>query len=288
MKPSDSLLRNSRSIGIVLFITLCSLKAVGQYNGTRSTSGFLDTQFWLGLKLGANVTQVSPKTRMSGFSPINYSSDSLKKTYDQFSLPGFQVGLEMTGYHNGFSLTFQPSYKKTRFQYTSQLAWEGATSGNRFETTYDVKQNLDLIELPLSVKYDLIRRGSLRPFVMIGGVYSMIASAQKEITVTQIDFSSNAPLTTSGGSAIIGVKEAFKGFFGVSGGAGINVDYWNIRTVLQASYNYSLTEVTRKNVRQDEFASIGDTNDEILLRDINLSLSFIFPFRFIDNQLKSR
>lgn len=248
---------------------------------------FLDTQFWLGLRMGINYTQAFPETRNTGFSPIDYSADSLQKSYDDFALPGAHMGLEMNFYHRGFSALFQPAYKRSRYKYNSLLEWRGESSGNRFETRYDVEQRLDVIELPLMIKYDIIRKGKIRPFVMVGGFHSFIASAQKDVKITQIDYSSGSPLQSSGGTSTLGVKDAFKGFTGVSGGAGVNLDYWNIRTVFEVNYKRSLTSATQPNIQQNELASLGETNDEIFLRDISVSLSFVFPFRFIDQQFKA-
>ena len=151
----------------LLLLFTGSVKA--QYNGRKKLDKFLDTQFWLGLKLGTNFTQAFPENRNTGFSPIDYSADSLRKHYNDFSLPGAHMGLEMNFYHRGFSISFQPAYKRSRYQYSSQLAWEGETSGTRFETKYEVEQRMDLIELPFMIKYDVVRKGKVRPFVMIGG-----------------------------------------------------------------------------------------------------------------------
>lgn len=248
---------------------------------------FLDTQFWLGLKIGMNYTQAFPNVRNTGFSPIDYNADSLQKSYDDFALPGAHMGLEMNFYHKGFSASFQPAYKRSRYKYNSALEWRGEQANNRFETRYDVEQRLDLIELPLMIKYDVIRSGKIRPFVMVGGYHSLILSAQKEVKITQTDYSSGSPLQSSGGTTTLGVKDAFKNFWGVAGGAGVNLDYWNIRTVFEVSYKRSLTSATQPNEQQNELASLGETNDEIFLRDINVSLSFVFPFRFIDQQFKA-
>jgi len=274
-------------------ITFCALLLIvfaskAQYNGKKSIDGFLDTQFWLGLKIGGNVTQAFPDVRNAGFSPINYSSDTLRKDYQDFSLPGAHMGLEMNFYHKGFSVSFQPAYKRSRFEYSSELEWRGETSTNRFQTRYDVEQRLDVIELPLMIKYDLKKSGNVRPFVMLGGFHSRIASAQKEVNITQTDYSSGTPLTSDGGRTLLGVKDAFKPFSGVSGGVGVNLDYWNIRTVFEINYKRALNSATRPNIQENEFASLGEINDEVFLRDINISLGFVFPFRFIDKQFSAR
>ena len=73
----------------------------------------------------------------------------------------------------------------------------------------------------------------------------------------------------------------------VSGGIGLNLDYWNIRTVFEINYKRSLDSATRPNVQQNELASFGEVNDEVFLRDLNVSLGFVFPFRFINSSLKA-
>ena len=286
MTPRD-LLSGNRKI-FIGFLFLFALQTNAQYNGKKSIDGFLDTQFWLGLKMGTNLTQAFPETRNTGFSPINYSSDSLQKSYSDFTLPGAHMGLQMNFYHKGFSISFQPVYKRSRYKYSSELEWRGDAASSRFVTRYDVEQKLDVIELPLLVKYEIIQSGNIRPFVMVGGFHSRIASAQKEVDITQTDFSSGTALQSDGGSAIIGVKDAFEAFSGVSGGVGVNLDYWNIRTVLEVKYQHGLTPATKPNVQENEFASLGETNDEIFLRDINISLGFVFPFRFIDKQFAAK
>lgn len=248
---------------------------------------FLDTQFWLGLKMGVNYTQVFPNQENTGFSPINYSADSLQKSYSDFSLPGAHMGLEMNFYHRGFSVSFQPAYKRSRYKYFSVLEWMGELPNSRFETRYDIEQKLDLIELPMMIKYDVIRRGKVRPFVMAGGFYSLIASAQKEVVISQIDYSSGTALGSNGGNTTLGVNDSFQNFSGIAGGLGVNLDYWNIRTVVEINYKRSLTSATRPNAQQNELASLGETNDEIYLRDLSFSISLVFPFRFIDQQFKA-
>lgn len=273
-------------LSILLLLMFCATLALGQRKpkSINPLEGFLDTQFWLGLKIGGNVTQAFPETRFAGFSPIDYSPDSLEKSYSDFSLPGAHMGLEMNFYHRGFSVSFQPAYKRSRFEYSSQTSWRGALINNRFDSRFDVEQRLDVIELPLIIKYEIIQSGKIRPFVMAGGYHSRIASAQKEVRVTNTDFSSGRPLSSDGGATIIGVKDAFQPFSGVSGGIGVNLDYWNIRTVLEIQYQRGLTSATKPNVQENQFASLGEITDEVLLREINISLGFVFPFRFIDKQ----
>lgn len=281
------LLFGNRSLLIVGLLML-SLVSLGQKKTPKSAfESFLDTQFWLGIRVGVNYTQAFPDTRNTGFSPINYSADTVQKVYDDFSMPGAHMGLEMNFYHRGFSVSFQPAYKRTNYNYSSGFEWEGEQITSRFETTYSVEQRLDLLELPLMLKGDLIRKGKIRPFLMFGGFYSIVTSAQKDIDIRQVSYTSGTALASDAGSFAVGGRGAFQNFLGIGGGAGVNLDYWNIRTVFELNYKMSLSDVTKPNVLQNELASLGEVNDGITLRDINISLSFIFPFRFIDQQFKA-
>jgi len=287
MIPKDSLSGNSAFLLTLLLLVTVVHTCQAQKRPPNPLESFLDTQFWLGLKMGINYTQAHPEKRNTGFSPVNYDADSLKKNYNDFADPGAHMGLEMTFYHRGFSISFQPSFKRANFSYSSQLSWQNENGSTLLETTYNVDQHLDLIELPLMIKYDVLQSGKIRPFVMVGGFHSVIISAQKDVSITQTDFSGGTPLNSPGGSTSLAVKDAFQNFRGVSGGVGANLDYWNIRTVVEISYRHSLTEVTRPNFQQNELASLGEINDDITLRDLNFSVSFIFPFRFIDQQFKA-
>jgi opacity protein-like surface antigen len=284
LKDSSS----GRRVYLLIIIICSSLLGSAQTREPNPLESFLDTQFWLGLRFGTNYTQVKAKNRQTGFSPIDYSTDSLQKSYDNFATPGLQVGLEINMYHRGFSASFQPAFKRSNYNYRSNLEWTGADPNSRFETNYTIDQRLDLIELPLNIKYEIIRNGEIRPFVMVGGFYSIISSSQKDVTIRQVDYSSGQALLASTGTTTLGDKDSFQNFTGYALGAGVNLDYWNIRSVIEISYRRSLTPLTRNTGQQNELASLGETNDKLFLRDINISIGFVFPFRFIDSQFQAR
>ncbi len=285
MTQRDLLYASKWLICLVVFIVGISSAEAQRQNKKRPgnpVESFLDTQFWLGLRFGTNITQAYPGERFSGFSPINYNADTLNKTYENYNIAGGQFGIEMNFYHRGFSVSFQPTIKRTRYRYSSALNWDGESISSLFELTYTVDQKLDQLELPLVLKYDLIQQGKVRPFLMGGGYYAMILSAQKEVSISQVDYSSGTPLPSEVGITTLGVTDAFRNFYGWTAGGGVNLDYWNIRTVIEIGYKHGFTAATATNVRQNELASLGEVNDELFLRDINFSVSFVFPFRYID------
>lgn len=273
---------------ILLVLGFATNTVQAQY-GSRYTGSnlgeFLKTQWWLGLRVGMNYAEPSPGTRYSSIDPIDYELEDLNKTYESFNLPGVLMGLDVTFYHKGFSIGVQPSFKQMHYSFMSEFAWEGATDAERFETMYETKQSLSYIELPVTLKYELIKRGKVRPFVMAGMHYSYLADAEKETNITNTDYMSGAPRAFDGGSVNLKVKNQFQDYYGAFAGLGTGFDYLNIRTVLEITYMYGLSPVSNSNRRYDadELTSLGELNDEVNLNNINVSLSFVFPLRYIDN-----
>ncbi len=122
----------SRGILLLLFYWI-SIAGFGQMKPDKNPlESFLDTQFWLGLRMGINYSQAFPEVRSSGFSPINYPSNDLRKSYNAFGLSGAHMGLEMNFYYRGFSASFQPTFKRNRYAYTSEFVWVGLLPNDQF------------------------------------------------------------------------------------------------------------------------------------------------------------
>lgn len=245
---------------------------------------FLDTQWWLGLRFGLNYTQPDPVSRYSSLNAIDYEKSALEKSYDVLAQAGAQAGLDVTFYHQGISLELQPTFKVMRYSYFSKLEWTGNSNADRFETRYDIIQSLRVLEVPLVVKYDIIQHGTIRPFVMAGLQHSFLIGAEKDTEITHTDYVSGSPEEFSGGKISLGVKDQFKNFYGAVGGIGVNLDAGNIRTIFEATYLYGLNSATKTGslYRENELVSLGEVNDEIKLNNLNFSLSFVFPLRYID------
>ncbi len=275
--------------GLFVLATVVAAEAqpIKKPKANKPKYGFLDTQFWLGVKFGSNLANPSAQSQLSGFSPIDYPSNKLSKTYDSYALPGGQAGIEMTFYHRGFSVGLHPMYQRSRYRYTNSLEWTGEQPTERFATVYESEQRVDVINLPVFLKYDIIQDGKMRPFVLGGGFYSFVTSAEREVNITQTDYSFGVAQTIDGGTLNLGVKHAFQNYYGWVAGGGISFDYWNIRTVLEITYNQSLNSATREGTSQNELSSLGDQNDDIRLSNIVGSLSFVFPLRFIDRQFQA-
>ena len=272
---------------LMLGLTFSSVQAQRRLDAKGGISAFLDTQWWLGLKFGTNVTSPIVGDRYSVLSPVNYAESDLDKAYDDFTIPGFQGGLDATFYTKGFSIGLQPAFKFVVFSYENRLNWEIGGQQEAFSTRYQIKQGLNTLEIPLTVKYDIIKQGKLRPYVILGGFYSFVLSGRKKVQVDHRDAILNTDINA--GEMIIGKNDEFKDYAGVLGGVGASFDYGNIRILLDITYQRSLLSAIEPEAlfAENQLFAIGNITDDISLSHINASMGIVFPLRFIDNTFQS-
>ena len=272
-------------ITLLFLVTHTSFAQFGNKSTGSNLNEFLKTQWWLGLRIGANVAQPDPVNRYTSIDPIDYDVAALQKTYSSFDTPGVLIGLDISFYHHGFSLGIQPGFRQMKYGYFSDLSWSGNTDIEQFDTRYDIEQSVSYLELPVTVKYELIKQGKVRPFIMGGMHYSFIMGATKKTDITHTDYLSGQPRSYSGGAVSINTKDEFQNYYGALGGIGTGFDFFNIRTVLEITYMYGLSSISDPSGRFEvtELTTLGEVNDEINLNQINVSLSFVFPLRYIDN-----
>ena len=121
------------------------------YSGKESS--FLSQQWYLGLMIGANVTEPVPGTRYSTFSPIDTSPESLYKSYEKYNKVGIQAGIDFTYQYKMLVVSLQPNFRRESFAYSNQYMWvDDTNSENTLELNYSQEQNLDYIEIPLIMK----------------------------------------------------------------------------------------------------------------------------------------
>ena len=286
MTPNVSSSGN-RFILLIITALLVSSGLHAQRTGPRktaSTKSFLDTQWWLGIRSGMTFAKPVVLARYYGFSPINYTADENDKEFSSFSEPGVMAGLDIIFYHKGFSIGFHPSFKSLKYGYEQRQTWT-SNDVDALETIIAAKQTVQYVEVPFMVKYDVIRSGKIRPFVQAGWQYSFLIDASKDASITQRDFITDPPQQFSGGQVNFGNKTSFTNYTGAIGGIGVNLDYLNIRTVVEIIYQQGLSPVTSKSdpFMENELAAFGDAQDKVSLNQLSFSVSFIFPLRFIDN-----
>jgi outer membrane protein W len=257
----------------------------------REDAKFLNKQWWLGLKGGANLSKVSVEKSYSAIAPTNYEYSDIAKRYTNFDLMGSQVTLEATFYFKGFSFSFQPTYQHSRFIYTNTYSWSSELEAtNHVELNFEQEQKIDHAIIPLVVKYD-ITGNKLRPYVQIGVYTAMLLNANKSVAISGVDNAAGGVNEFKEESIIIGAKDLFaKNHWGIMGGAGLNYNLGNnVRLNLDVLYRHGMSNIVSTDNRygSDRLSGVGDVMDDLTLDNLSFSVGCLFPLRFLSSGFKT-
>jgi len=253
-------------------------------------NSFLDKQWWIGLKIGPNLTKASPDTRYSVLAPIDYPLEVTDKQYDGFKKLGSQATLEITFNYKSLGFSFQPTYRLSRFTYTNSYRWDNPENPDEtLQINYLHEQKVDYADLPLLVKYD-ITGNTLRPFVQLGIFYSILVNANKSVEITGTDSGSGGTNEFASEPVAVGAKDLFhKGYWGIVAGAGLHYNLGNVRVILDLSYRKGMSNVTNTENRfgNDRLAGITDALDDMTTDNLAISIGCLFPMRFLSTTYQS-
>ena len=252
-------------------------------------NSFLDKQWWVGLKIGPNLTKVNPDVRYSILTPTNYAQELTEKKYDGFKKLGSQATLEITFNYKGIGFSFQPTYRLSRFTYSNDFMWDNPeNSTEMLQLKYEHEQKVDYADLPLIVKYD-ITGNQLKPYVQGGIFYSVLINANKTVEITGTDFASGGTNQLSSEPVIVGAKDLFhKSYWGIIAGAGLHYNLGNVRLVMDMSYRIGMSNITDTENRfsNDRLSGIGDAFDDMKADNLILSVGCLFPMRILSTSFK--
>lgn len=256
----------------------------------EAQNSFLDKQWWIGLKIGPNLTKATPDTRHSILTPTNYAAVLNDKAYDGFKQLGSQATLEITFNYKGIGFSFQPSYRLSRFTYTNQFMWDNSENpAESMVLHYSHEHKVDYADLPLIVKYDFTSN-TLRPYIQAGIFYSVLVNANKVVDISGTDFASGGTNEFSSEPLIVGAKDLFyKGYWGIIAGTGLHYNLGNVRLVLDMSYRIGMSNITNTENRfsNDRLSGIGDALDDMKTDNLVVSIGCLFPMRFLSTSFKS-
>jgi hypothetical protein len=256
----------------------------------RKNDSFLSKQWWLGLKVGPNLSNVAVETPYSVVSPTDYNVADVAKQYERFKSAGIQVTFEATFYLKGFSITAQPTYRMNRFAYENDFEWSDAEKPeNRLELNYRQEQNVAYLDWPLLAKYEF-PSASFKPYLQLGIYSSMLLDATKRVDVSGVDHASGGTNNFQNEPIIIGATDLFARYhWGFTGGAGLYYPIGNIRLNLDLMYRYGMSNIasTEHRYGSDRLSGVGDSLDDMNLRSLSLSVGCLFPLRFLGSGFKS-
>jgi hypothetical protein len=271
-------------IPLLVCIALHGLAQRGRTTNNRSGDPFLQTQWYLGFKGGGNLSKVISTQSYSAIEPLNYNINNTAKTYDGFKHLGGQAALVFTFYTRGFSVSFEPGFVSNIFEYSTEATWtDSEDPANTLDLSYRHRTKMNYIDFPLTFKYDLMR-GNLRPFIGVGGYYSLLLNATRTIERSGTDRASGGSGPFTDDPITIGITDQFiSSSIGIVGFIGASYDPGNIRIILDLGYRYGLNNITNTATRYDEnqLTGIGEAMDDLKLQAMTANLSFVFPLKFI-------
>lgn len=285
-------------IPLVLCLMLFSLAAHSQVNKTKrkssfakkndANSKFLDKQWWLGFKGGINFSKAVVDKSYGVYSPSNYEASTIDKKYDDWSGVGAHATVEVTFTFRQFSVSFQPTYRNSKFSYSNHYEWidEGQP---QLILDFKQEQKVDWAELPLIFKYD-ITQTKLRPYVQFGAYYAFLINANKSVETSGIDYASGSENKFTEPDIIVGASDLFaRKHWGLAFGAGVNYHVGNIRLNLDVMYRKSMSLVnsTENRYGDPRLSGTGDVMDDVKLNNIAISLGCLFPLRFLSSGFQS-
>ena len=244
---------------------------------------------WLGIKGGINLAQAAVSQSYTVLVPPPTAIVD-GKDYKSFRNLGMQAALEVTFYTKGFSISVQPTYRNSSFEYSNRYEWmDGNNANNRLVLNYKQRQVMDHFVLPLLVKYD-VAGNKLRPFVQAGVFYSILINANKRIEVSGTDYASGGVNEFSDEPVLVGANDLFAdNHWGIIAGAGVHYNLGNVRLTLEGNYSkgLSLANSTENRYKNDRIAGVGDAMDDIKLNHISFSFGCLFPMRFLPSGFKT-
>lgn len=271
--------------GLLVVICVVNMHAQGRKRSSYGRDKFLEKQVWLGFKMGGILAKAKPVERYSIYqSTTDPTSNTYEKEYRNYNHLGGISGFEFGFTFKGIGVSFQPNFQRQIFSYKTKYQWvDPANIYNILDLKYDQVQKLDYFEFPLILKYEL-QLFKLRPYVQAGYYYGRLNNAFKEVEVEVSDYASGASNTNTIAHPSSGDKELFiRSSMGLIVGGGASYPIGNIRLALDLHYRHGFNNITSVANRfsNDQFTGSGDVQDDIKLRNFALSLSCLFPMKFL-------
>jgi hypothetical protein len=265
--------------------------AYNKQKQSQEEEKFLEKQWWLGFKAGANLSKANVEKSYSIIAPTNYEASTIGKKYDNYNLVGSQATIEVSFYFKRFLLSFQPTYQHSRFSYSNSFEWSSTDeAANHVQLTFDQEQKLDHMIFPLIIKYD-IYGDKLRPYVQIGAYSAILLNATKSVTTTGIDNAAGGENEFATETINVGATDLFaKYHWGLMGGVGVNYNLGNnVRLNLDVMYKLGMSNISSTDNRygSDRLSGVGDAMDDLTLDNISVSLGCLFPMRFLSSGFKT-
>lgn len=266
-------------------------KKNAQFNKmNKPENTFLNKQWWIGLKGGLNFSSVYVDQSFSVITPTNYDATLSGKKYEEWDPISAQAGIDITFYLKGFSISVQPTFQTIRFGYSNNYEWTNSENPEqRLELEYTQQQKADYVIIPLLFRYEH-SFNKFSPYLQAGVYGGYPLDGTKEARYSGTDYASGGVNVISSEPVEVGAKDLFApAHYGIVGGGGLYFTTGNIRLNLDIQYKYGLTLInsTENRYSNDRLSGFGDAMDNIMFRNIAVSVGTLFPLRFLSSGFKS-
>jgi hypothetical protein len=258
----------------------------GPKRDRTSVGGFESSQWWLGVRVGTNLSKGSPTERYSIYQStrLDAPEDLFDKKYNAFTRTGLEFGLNITyNFMGGWSAVMQPGFIRSRYEYLNQYAWLSETNENeRIFLDYTHTHTLDAIEVPLMVRYDFLS-GAFVPYLQAGGYVSWVTRADQRVDVSGRDLAAGGTALFTNFTNLADVRNLYNNRnLGFIFGGGFHFTYGNARITLEGNYRLGMSNLINPANRytNQQLNGIGDTPDDVRLRSWAFNLGIAFPLKY--------
>lgn len=273
------------------FLLLIPLSLMAQKRSKGLAGGNKQSQWFIGLKLGTNVTQATPLTLHSEFSNTTVQDTESPTEYEKNYRPrgqnfGSLIGLTGTfAPHPNLLISLQPSYSNIKYGYTSAFTWTDETNPNNAITlNYEHEQSLNYLETPLLVRYGF-GRDKIKPYVQGGGFFGYLLNANKSVKTRGIDTASGGANEFDGGIQTTTVTPLYiKSQIGLMGGGGLAFNFGGIMVTASANYKKGFNNIVNTRERYQKARQLfgfGNVLDDVNLDSFEFSVTCMFPLKFL-------
>ncbi len=233
----------------------------------------------IGVKAGVNFTIAKSIESYSVFSNST-SGIAYMKDYEPINKNlgtqfGFIVHYSLT---DKLYLSFQASLFNYNFEYFNEYEWSG-TQNYRLHLYF--RQNLEYIELPLYVKWEIGKR-KIQPYIQGGFYYSLLLKSTKYVERTESSIFGDFEYETES----LGSDNSYiTSNIGTVAGIGVSYSFKRSKIGLEANFRYGFHNLTRKENRAQNNTLTGksyDIPDDIKLMNLSINIVYSIALKCIE------
>jgi hypothetical protein len=197
---------------------------------------------------------------------------------------GMQVGIIIEyALAKNLSVILQPAFARLKFHYKNSFERKTKedNSGGKTNTqklNYSHQQELDYVEIPVLLKYSLIKNEHWHPYFQVGGYFGLRESGVKRVDAY------SSPEREYEDKAIIGINNLISGTaFGLIVGAGIRYNTCLVRLQIEMNYKHGLTNIIDEKERfryTDLMFTYYDIFDDMKTSTLEICVKVMFPLSF--------